>query len=171
MGDERSYAWVVDSGSLRSVRLAPRAEIETVARDVAGLVTARGVSRPGETAAQRRRRIAEADLAAAQALRRLSELVIVPLGSLNAAQRLLVVPDGALQYIPFGMLPIDAREQSLRPMVLDFEIVTMPSASVLAIQREQIKTRAGPGSGVAVIADPVFDRTDTRFDRLVPRRK
>jgi CHAT domain-containing protein len=41
----------------------------------------------------------------------------------------------------------------------------MPSASVLAVQREQSKSRAAPTAGIAVIADPVFDLTDARLEK------
>ena len=128
-----------------------------------GHVTARGISLHGETTAQRDRRVAAAGAALPAALRRLSDLVIAPLGDLGAGSRLLVVADGALQYIPFGMLPGSASDATYRPLVIDHEIVTMPSASVLAVQREQLKRRTNPGAGIAVIADPVFDRTDARL--------
>ena len=106
-----------------------------------------------------------AEAALPVALGRLSDLVITPLGDLSSASRLLIVADGPLQYIPFGMLPRRAPDGAYRPLIVDYEIVTMPSASVLAVQREQMKMRASPTAGVAVIADPVFDRTDRRLAR------
>ena len=167
LGDEASYAWVVDRQSLRGIHLSPREEIERAARDVTEHVTARGISRVGETTAQRDRRVAAASAALPAALRRLSDLVVVPLGDLSAGSRLLVVADGALQYIPFGMLPGPSANGIYRPLIVDHEIVTMPSASVLSVQRQQLKMRTSRGSGVAVIADPVFDRTDARL-RIAP---
>ena len=162
-GTEASYAWVVDRANVRAVRLAPRDDIETAARVVYELTVARGVSNSTETPLQRQRRIAAADEALPAALRRLSDLAITPLGDLGSGSRLLVVADGALQYIPFGMLPAANSDGTYRPLIVDHEIVTMPSASVLAVQREQSKSRASPKAGVAVIADPVFDRTDVRL--------
>ncbi len=134
-------------------------------REVYTLVTARGTLRHDETAADRQRRVMAAEAALPVALGRLSDLVITPLGDLSSASRLLIVADGPLQYIPFGMLPRRAPDGTYRPLIVDYEIVTMPSASVLAVQREQMKMRASPSAGVAVIADPVFDRKDRRLAR------
>ena len=166
LADEASYVWVVSNASIKGIRLEPRWHIEAAAREVYSLVTARGTLRHGESASDRQRRVTAAEAALNAALGRLSDLIITPLGDLSsAASRLLIVADGPLQYIPFGMLPRRASDGTFRPLIVDYEIVTMPSASVLAVQREQMKMRAIPTAGVAVIADPVFDRTDRRLAR------
>jgi CHAT domain-containing protein/tetratricopeptide (TPR) repeat protein len=163
LGDRSSYAWVVDQQSIHGVTLPPRIEIENAARVVYDFVTARGTLPPGEKPTDRQRRIAAADAALPNALRQLSDLVLKPLLPLTGASRLLIVADGALQYIPFGMLPIVDDATPARPVIADFEIVTMPSASVLAVQRAQVAARPRATGGVAVIADPVFDRADVRL--------
>jgi hypothetical protein len=43
-------------------------------------------------------------------------------------KRLVIVAEGVLQYVPFSALPVE----SARPLIVDHEIVTLPSASVLA---------------------------------------
>jgi CHAT domain-containing protein len=49
----------------------------------------------------------------------------------------------------------------LHALVVDHEVVSLPSASALAIQRAELSGRQPPI--LAVIADPVFDRTDERL--------
>ena len=48
------------------------------------------------------------------------------------------------------------------PLIARHEIVEAPSASVLATLRREAAGRAAPRRGVAVLADPVFDRADPR---------
>ncbi|MEO7672959.1 MAG: CHAT domain-containing protein [Pyrinomonadaceae bacterium] len=48
-------------------------------------------------------------------------------------------------------------------MIIGHEVVSLPSASALAIQRTELMGRQPAPKLLAVIADPVFDRTDVRF--------
>jgi hypothetical protein len=48
-------------------------------------------------------------------------------------------------------------------ITLLFTVVSLPSASALAIQRSELAGRQPAPKMLAVIADPVFDRTDPRF--------
>jgi CHAT domain-containing protein len=52
------------------------------------------------------------------------------------------------------------------PMVVDYEIVNLPSASVLALLREETRPRTPPPGAVAVLADPVFEFDDPRLDEV-----
>jgi CHAT domain len=163
VGRDSSFVWVVDREGLRSYRLAPRAAIEQATREAYDLVTARAVSPPTETAQERARRIAKADAAVPGALRRVTDLVLTPIGVLPKTPRLVVVADGVLQYLPFEMLPVPRISgERQRPMIVDFEIVTLPSASTLSVQRARTAGRQRPLLGVAVFADPVFDVSDAR---------
>jgi CHAT domain-containing protein len=121
------------------------------------------VSPNAETTFQRKQRIAGADAQLPDALQDVSNLVLKPLVPFATTQRLLVVADGALQYLPFGMLPMATPDGTSKPLIADFEVVTMPSASAIAIQRAQLNGRPRAPNGVAVIADPVFDTTDSRM--------
>ena len=59
-----------------------------------------------------------------------------------AGKRILVVADGALQYLPFAALPIPGRRRDAKvPMVVEHEIVSLPSASVLAVLRRETGSR------------------------------
>ncbi len=46
-----------------------------------------------------------------------------------------------------------------RPLIVEHEIISLPSASTLAIQRKELAGRQPAPKMLAVIADPVFDTT------------
>jgi len=54
-------------------------------------------------------------------------------------------------------------EGGYTPLIVQHEIITLPSASSLAILREQVQGRTPAPKKVAVIADPVFEENDSRF--------
>jgi CHAT domain-containing protein len=147
LGEERSYLWAVSRKDHSSYVLPPRAQIE----ELAGRVYA-GMADGGRTAAGR----AEADA------RQLSEVLLGPVARRIAGKRLLVVADGALQYVPFAALPVPGRAGEPVPMVVEHEIVSLPSASVLAVLRREAADRTVPSGSVAVFADPVFEADDPR---------
>ncbi len=49
-----------------------------------------------------------------------------------------------------------------QPLLVNHEIVSLPSASVLAVIRRETKERVKPPKTVAIFADPVFDENDSR---------
>jgi CHAT domain-containing protein len=93
---------------------------------------------------------------------RLSATLLGPVAARLAGKRILLVPDGALHYLPFAALPIPGREQPT-PLVVEHEIVNLPSASVLAALRREVRERPPAAGSVAVLADPVFERDDPRM--------
>jgi CHAT domain-containing protein len=48
-------------------------------------------------------------------------------------------------------------------LVIDHEIISLPSASTLAVLRNEVKNRRPAEKTVTVFADPVFERSDSRF--------
>ena len=160
LGEERSYVWAVTQSSLKTYELPGREPIEKAARQVYGLLTARSQSQTGEPIAARRERIAEADLQLRNAIAELSRMVLGPVSAELKAERLVIVADGALQYVPFAALSVVSYK---RPLILDHEIVSLPSASALAIQRQGLRDRTPAPNAVAVIADPVFSASDQRL--------
>ncbi len=164
LGEERSFVWVVGTDSLAAFDLPKRSEIEKAARRVYNLLTVRNrtLSSANEEELEVFWRKAEAEYP--KAARELSRMVLGPATAMIAGKRLVVVSDGALQYIPFAALPSPDDLQFRKPLVVDHEIVNLPSASVLAELRRQASTRASPPKTVAVIADPVFDAQDRRVN-------
>ncbi|MFN0123353.1 MAG: CHAT domain-containing tetratricopeptide repeat protein [Blastocatellia bacterium] len=186
-GDERSYLWTVTQDALSSYELPARRQLETAARQVYELLTARAKRVPGESATARATRIARADTQLSAAAAQLSGMLFSPIaGRLHtewAGKRLIIVADGALQYVPFGMLPspkddggriTDEAENKrllqpssfiLHPLIADHEIITLPSASTLAVQRRELAGRVAAPRALAVFADPVFSAGDARARR------
>jgi len=171
MGEDHSYLWAVTRESLSSYELPKGELIEKSAREVYELLTARSTSKRGETPAQRQVRISEAEVKLPAAAEGLSQTILAPLAAQLGNKRLIVVADGALQYIPFAMLPepsVASGQSSVartntQPLIVKHEVVSLPSASALAIQRAELAGRQPAPKMLAVIADPVFDRSDERF--------
>ena len=56
-------------------------------------------------------------------------------------------------------------------MVVEHEIVSLPSASVLAVLRRETRDREPPARSVAVLADPVFEADDPRLRVVAGARR
>ena len=160
LGDERSYVWAVTQDSLKTFVLPKGEDIKNVAQRVYQSLTARSVMKSLETPEQRQQRIAQADSEFAKASTELGQMILDPAAGEFGTKRLVVVADGALQYVPFAALP---KAGSTLPIIVDHELVSLPSASSLAIQRQTLANRKPAPKGVAVIADPVFSAGDSRF--------
>ena len=161
LGESRSYLWAVSNNEYTSYELAPRAEIEGAAQRVYERLTAR-LTATG-TPRDRRKQIEQADIDYWQEAQRLSEMLLGPVATKISGKRILVVADAALQYLPFAALPIPGRQEANVPMVVEHEIVSLPSASVLAVLRRETGSRQPPSKAVAVFADPVFEADDPRL--------
>jgi len=159
LGEERSYVWVITQNSLKTYALPQRQEIENVARRVSGSLAARSTT-VVESAAQRRERIARADAEFEKAASELSRMILAPASAEFGKKRLVVVADGALQYVPFAALSV----ASNRRLIVDHELVSLPSASAFALQRQILANRPLAPETVAVIADPVFSTNDVRLN-------
>lgn len=162
LGDERSFVWAVSRTGFACVELPPRREIEASARRVHELLAEPARRVKFETAEERATRLGRAEAKFAVESARLSGMLLGPVAGQLGTKRLLVVPDGALQYVPFAALP-DPRRTGGAPLVLAHEIVTIPSATALAVLRRDLDRRARAPKALAVVADPVFTRDDPRL--------
>jgi CHAT domain-containing protein len=154
LGDQRSYLWAVTQTAIAGYELPGRAEIEGAARRFYELVKSNA----------KREEVEEAAGA-------LSRMALAPAGEHFGKRRLAIVADGALQYVPFAALPRpatqgkDSRRVPYTPLIVEHEIVMLPSASALAVLRRETRDRAPASKRVAVLADPVFDGADVRVRR------
>ncbi|MBI4904770.1 MAG: CHAT domain-containing protein [Acidobacteria bacterium] len=165
LGPEKSYLWAVTPSSVESFELPGRSEIESAARRVYELVTARNAKTPHETAAARTTRLRQAAGAYPAAAQAASRILLGPVASRIQNKRLLIVGEGVLQYLPFAALPEPATQV---PLIVEHEITTAPSASVMAVLRQEAAGRKPPKGTLAVVADPVFSADDAR---IAVRRK
>lgn len=163
LGAERSHVWAVTPDSIQGFELAGKVRIEAAASTYYRMLTARNQHIPGEKLPDRNRRVREADAQVQKAAAELSRLVLAPVEPLLGKGTVLVVADGALQYIPFGALPLPS---SGIPLIDRQEVVSLPSASALAVLRQEIRERGRAPKTLAVLADPVFREDDARLRRL-----
>ena len=177
LGDERSFLWAVGQNSLASYELPKREQIEQAAADVYRMLTVRSRNVAGETPRQRQARIAQTEAQLPAAARQLSQMLLIPAAAQLGNKRLVIVADGALQYIPFAMLPDPNNSdtgnknpqstvrnpQSETPLVVNHELISLPSASTLAVMRKELAGRKPAPKQLAVFADPVFAADDPRL--------
>ncbi len=95
-------------------------------------------------------------------------MLLAPVAAQLGAKRLLIVAPGALQLTAFGALPSPTHPSALSsrdnvPLIVGHEVITLPSASTLAMLRREPAPRAKATRLVAILADPVFSLDDERF--------
>jgi CHAT domain-containing protein/tetratricopeptide (TPR) repeat protein len=181
LGEERSYLWAVSKTSITSYELPKRAEIETIAKQFNGLLKKPRRISMGSTFGEPK----DAEVAS-----KLSQILLQPVAKELGNKRLVIVSDGALQYLPFGALPNPNNltpqppslqgkgeqesnspplvgeglgERSLTPLLVEHEIVYLPSVSTLAVLRKEINNRQPAPKAIAIFADPVFTSDDPRL--------
>ncbi len=161
LGEDSSYLWAVTPTSISSYQLPSQDKIEKLSRRYYQLLTDR---RYGYVKQELNKVGAE-----------LSQLLLVPVAKQLSQKRLVVVSEGALQYVPFGALPepgTTARNnQPVPPLLVKHEVVSLPSASTLAVVRHDLKGRKPAPKTVAVFADPVFGISDERVRSRTPSKQ
>ncbi len=150
LGEEQSFLWYVTKNSIESWSLPGRAEIEAAAREVYNKLKTLDVNNASRRAAQ-------------DASARLADIILEPVVDRLKTQRVVIIADGALQYIPFGVLPISKLDGSSIPLLTRHEVVTLPSASTLAVLRKAQREREPAKKSIAIFADPIFNQQDTRL--------
>lgn len=147
LGEERSFAWVVQAGKLAVVNLPSRNQLEPLIASFNSTISAKVNSTK-----------------AAQAIAKLKtqsqplyEKLFQPLERhLIGARKLIVVPDGALAYLPFETLAGNAK-----PFLMErFAISYAPSASALAALRNSTPNPNQP-KGFIGFGDPVYAKSDS----------
>jgi CHAT domain-containing protein len=90
-----------------------------------------------------------------------------PVAAKLGKKRLVIVADGALQYLPFAALPAPGQtgNAAYTPLIVEHEIVNLPSASTLDVIRREAPQRLKANRLLAVFADPVFQVTDSRVGK------
>src|SRR5262249_55417812 len=152
IGTPKRFLGVVTASSIDIPELPAREEIESVAKRVYDVLTARNRSLAAEKAATTSA----------------GEMLLAPAASKIAGKRLLIVAEGVLQYLPFGSLP-DPAEPTV-PLIMNHELVSAPSASVIAVLRRETIARAPAPNSIAIFPDPVSSPQDPRLPASAPRR-
>jgi CHAT domain-containing protein len=149
LGEERSFLWSIpQQGEIKTFVLPARSLIEDTARKAYDQFRHRRQVHGGP----------------APWAKKLSEMLIKPVIGDLLTQRLVIIADGALQYLPFAALPDPRSPQGQEmPLVVNHEIVSLPSASVLYTLRRELWDRDLAPRRVAIVADPVFSADDPRL--------
>jgi tetratricopeptide (TPR) repeat protein len=195
LGEERSYLFAVTANSLHTFTLPKRATITPLAQQFYEAVANAGrpisASSLAQMAAQQKQAVRAADAAGAA----LSQELIAPAAALLGTKRLLIVGEGALQYVPFGAIPsppsplrvsgfgfreqnakretqnAKLKTQNSKPMIAAHEIITLPSASTLAVLQSGLAARPSAPQTIAILADPVFEADDDRLRSIAQTTK
>jgi CHAT domain-containing protein/tetratricopeptide (TPR) repeat protein len=178
LGRDHSYLFVLTKDSAALFRLPGREQIEKQAAAFRDQIVPKSLRRSIVELAGATRGLGGDDrglglgagaspsnvAAFAAASHALYQTVLAPAAQLIGDKRLLVVADGALNYVPFEALltkPGGADYSALAYLVKSNEVVYAPSASVVAAVRAHPQQAQAAG-GILVVADPVFDSSDTR---------
>ena len=168
LGEQRSYLWAVTRETFTSYVLPPRSEIETKVRRIHELMTARSAL-PDEKPAAYQSRVTSAELEYPRAAAEVSRILLGPVTGALGTRRLLIVSEGILQYLPFGALPTPSSRSNepFTPLIVDHEIVNLPSASTVAVIRNEATRRGSTDRTIAVFADAVFNSQDSRVSKAM----
>ncbi len=150
LGERQSVLWRITANQVMTFTLPPRHKIADLAHRAHERLKA---LLPGQEAL------------VTHTLDQLSTVVLAPVAKELAAHRLLIVSDLALQLVPFGALPQPAGARHPgEPLLVDHEIVYLPSASVLGELQRRQANRTPPPELLAMIADPVYQIEDPRLE-------
>lgn len=187
LGDESSYLWAVTRGGVTLVRLPARSAIGKKALDFRAMLIPGQLRRPilsadgADGAASRGLDVARAGSATALAdvksyaatAHDLYKVLVEPASSVIGGKHLIIVADGALHYIPFETLVAnDAGSDygSLAYLVKTNDMTYAPSVSALAAAKRQAP-KPNTVHRTLVIADPVFEVTDSRVKQAAGASK
>lgn len=167
LGRERSYLWIASSDNdIKIYPLSSREIIQRKGKEYYDMLTI-----PENR--KRPRKTAEVGM-------ELSHLLLEPIipQLVQTNKRIVIVADGILQYVPFSALPnpglltdSDSSNRGfakyMHPLMLDHEIVNLPSASVLPGIRLRHQDRQPASKEIAIFANPVFNHEDPRAKKLL----
>lgn len=165
LGREKSFLWLVTKEGYSSYELPAKADIEATAQEFYDLLQSPGF----EMETRGWGGNIPINQINTDSARQLSDILLGQVQDKLTKKRLLIVADGALNYIPFASLPIlnpadtDGTDP-LIPLMNDYEIVNLPSASTLDILRQEPKQQTNRTANIAIFADPVFDPEDKRVN-------
>jgi CHAT domain-containing protein/predicted negative regulator of RcsB-dependent stress response len=145
LGERQSILWLVNAHSMVTYRLPG---IKAVAHAASEFYKSVNGSRAGP-----------AGQSSQDAGVRFSNMILGQAAHEIKGKRLVFVAEGVLLRAPFAALPDPLTHH---PLAAEHEIVSVPSASVLAEIRLRVQSRQPAANDIAVVADPVFDAGDQR---------
>ena len=169
LGEEKSYLFFVTNYSMEIIPLPKRIEIEKIARQFISNIRSFESGDLRESPQEREKRLKNAETDLKRQSQVLSGILFGSVGEKLKNKRLLIVSPGILQYIPFATLKVPSARSGVKGKFLieTNELVSLPSASVLSVLRKNKKNEdVKEQTSIAILADPVFSKSDVRFKRL-----
>jgi CHAT domain-containing protein/tetratricopeptide (TPR) repeat protein len=147
LGNENTYAWLITKDRVRMVDLGSTSRITAAAHRLHESLSS--LAAPAEDRVRR--------------ARELHDLIFAPLPEeVRRAGTLLFVPDGALHYVAFGVLAAPGTGTDVRYLIDDHDIAVAPS--LLFDSNTEIRAQGGTASVMLLVSDPVYSRSDARFN-------
>lgn len=163
LGADRSFLWLVTLTKVKGYILPGRDEVEKSALNFIQEIS-------GETDQ------GNSQIEVEQAGKQLSQMLLGQAATELENKRLLIVPDQKLFFVPFGTLPnpssLKPRDQlransEINPLIVDHEIVILPSASTLMVLRNTVEKGKSGEKNIGVFANPVFSLNQ---GKLLPQK-
>jgi CHAT domain-containing protein len=142
LGEKASYLWVIGQTTLKTYILPKRTDIE-------------------KTATAFREELKN-KLPAPNGALLLSQQILAPAADQLGTKRLVIIPDGILHTIPFAALNTP-NSTTYNPLLTQHEITNLPSASTIGILRTTVATKPRGPKTLAILADPIFTKDDSRL--------
>lgn len=155
LGEKRSFLWLATKNSIEVFMLPARQEIEVKAKNFYNSIISRNKTKEVETT---------------KFSNELSRILLAPVAAKIQNKRLAIVADDVLQFIPFAALS-SPKSTNGKFLIEENEIISLPSASVLAELRENASERKTPAKTIAIFADPIFEANDTRLSSIAKSPK
>lgn len=151
LGEQKSFAWIIQQNALTAVTLPPGKEIEALVQQYREIFA----GKIGSPSVQQE--IAKQKAQGRQIYKKLFQ----PLEShLTKARKLVIVPDGALAYLPFETLV--SENKTIPTYLLErFSISYAPSASALAALIAHRAPVATEAKGIVAFGDPQYARPES----------
>jgi tetratricopeptide (TPR) repeat protein len=142
LGEKESYLWVIGQTTLKTYILPKRTDIEKTVTTFRKELTAQLPSPNSAT--------------------QLTQQILGPAAGDLGNKRLVIIPDGVLHAIPFAALNTP-NSTTYNPLLTQHEITNLPSASTIGILRTTVATKPRGTKQLAILADPIFDKSDSRY--------
>ncbi len=153
LGENESYLWVISNTEIKTFTLPKRSDIEKTVQSFRNEIS----TNPNELKLDA---LTTQELfTAAQAL---TQQILTPAAPLLKNKRLVIIPDGKLHEIPFAALNTP-NSPTYKPLITQHEITNLPSASTIGILRSTVANKPRGSKTIAILADPVFEKSDDRF--------
>ena len=187
LGKERSYLWLVTPTSLTSYELPKGEEIEKIASEFYKSLSRNGFSTNSAQALSKILLEPVKDKLAGKRLVVVADGILqqIPFAALHnpsgeegekeegveGEEKNISSGNNRGGLNPEPILDKPGNNANYQPLMLNHEIVNLPSASTIAIQREKISDRKIAAKKIAILADPVYTNPKDQRIKSKPKNK